>query len=92
MRTVLAALILAVGFAGGAAIANLEVATAPAVAAVTEGAGGSDETGLGSNQPDTSDWPEGNAWIVGFVVFVLAAVLIGGGRWWVRNRVGRVDR
>lgn len=45
-----------------------------------------------SPAPAAGERPEGSAWIIGFVIFVLAFALIVGGRWWIRNRVGRVRR
>lgn len=40
----------------------------------------------------TSNRPEGSAWIIGAVAFVASLVLVVGGRWWVRNRVGRLQQ
>ena len=45
-----------------------------------------------TNAEEEATRPEGNAWIVGVVVLVLAVALVTAGRWWVRSRLGRVQR
>ena len=62
------------------------VPSAPVGAVATE------QTPVDVEAEDATERPEGGAWIVGIVIFGLAVALVVGGRWWVRNRVGRVQR
>lgn len=59
-------------------------------AAATELAAGEDVSTQPTETDASAEQPEGAEWVVGLVIFVLAAVLFVGGRWWIRKRVGRL--
>lgn len=87
-----ALLVVAALVCAGATEASVARAGAAALAAAGPASAADDADRVPTGIDDDPDRPEGNAWIVGVVVFILAVVLVSGGRWWVRNRVGRVQR